>query len=523
MNIDNNIVNGPCIADSFGMIDIAYCLRYAKWPSVGRQWIDRPRLCGWPSESLIHDIVQGGVLLVPIGSKSDSHKDNPFEWRISFSVPEKMLIYSWTHSQIICYALLKLLLKEVIKKNENIDKLFCSYFLKTVIFWLSEELEENVWTPKNLLNCFMLCLKRLIYWITCRYLPNYFIPQHNMIDRRIPGQSRDELLSIFHSLYDMGWRCLMLCDSLKHFSYFEIGLNSRNIPTFYTEFEKAIFPLLGILQDWFFIEEYKLHVCMRRCYIKMKNRKLHFNTRRLYFIIFLYSNSKITKILFKKVFKSNKQNYFQTKQILSHCLINTKTSALSGWVLLGLHFYLTKRNNAALHVLEYAKSLTSLGQLLVSFEFHISIRDMLSNTNREYGFINIFQKIKFKTANVIVLLAKTEDQSFITDELLLRYPADRIISCPPGVLLYYLMFISYHRLNDISRRQDCLHDLMLYVTTESTKFIPTLQYFSLFYLRQAFEIISDTDGVDNCNIMRDTLLETNELMKLATVGMRLKY
>jgi hypothetical protein len=85
------------------------------------------------------------------------------------------------------------------------------------------------------------------------------------------------------------------------------------------------------------------------------------------------------------------------------------------------------------------------------------------------------------------------------------------------------MFISYHRLNDISRRQDCLHDLMLYVTTESTKFIPTLQYFSLFYLRQAFEIISDTDGVDNCNIMRDTLLETNELMKLATVGMRLKY
>jgi hypothetical protein len=87
-----------------------------------------------------------GILLSIILCKSDSHKDNPFEWRISFSVPEKMLIYSWTHSQIICYALLKLLLKEVIKKNEKTDKLFCSYFLKTVIFWLSEELEQNVWT-----------------------------------------------------------------------------------------------------------------------------------------------------------------------------------------------------------------------------------------------------------------------------------------------------------------------------------------------------------------------------------------
>jgi hypothetical protein len=43
--------------------------------------------------------------------------------------------------------------------------------------------------------------------------------------------------------------------------------------------------------------EYKLHVRMRRCCIKLKNRKLHFNTRRLYFIIFLYLNSNITEML----------------------------------------------------------------------------------------------------------------------------------------------------------------------------------------------------------------------------------
>jgi hypothetical protein len=150
----------------------------------------------------------------------------------------------------------------------------------------------------------MLCLKRLIYWTTYRYLPNYFIPQHNMIDRRIPGQSRDELF-LFHSLYDMGWGCIMLCDSLKHFSYSEITLNSRTFPNIYTEFEKVVFPLLGILQGFMLHNEYTLHVCMRRCCIKIKNRKLHFNTRRLYFIIFLYLNSYITETLFNKVFKSN--------------------------------------------------------------------------------------------------------------------------------------------------------------------------------------------------------------------------
>ena len=139
---------------------------------------------------------------------------------------------------------------------------------------------------------------------------------------------------------------------------------------------------------------------------------------------------------------------------------------------------------------------------------------MLSKTNREDGFLNIFQKIKLKTAMTILLSSKTEDQSFITDELLQLNPGNRSIMCPSRVLLYYLMFISCHRLNDISRRQDCLHDLMLYVTTESTKFNPELQVISLCYLRRAFIIISDTDGVYNCNIMLNTLLETTDLKKL---------
>ena len=76
------------------------------------------------------------------------------------------------------------------------------------------------------------------------------------------------------------------------------------------------------------------------------------------------------------------------------------------------------------------------------------------------------------------------------------------------------MFCSYHRLNDISRRQDCLHDLMLYVTTEYPKFSPTDQFSSLLYLRRAFIIISDTDGVYNCNIMIRTLVESTYLKKV---------
>ena len=118
-----------------------------------------------------------------------------------------------------------------------------------------------------------------------------------------------------------------------------------------------------------------------------------------------------------------------------------------------------------------------------------------------------------KTAKVIVL-RETEDQSFFTDELLQLFPGNRDMLSLPGVLLYYLMFIRYHRLNDISRRQDCLHDLMLYVTTESTKFTPALQYVSFMYLRKAFIIISDTKSVYNCDIVLETLIESTYLKKV---------
>ena len=104
----------------------------------------------------------------------------------------------------------------------------------------------------------------------------------------VPGQPRDELLPLFHSLYDMDWGCIMPCDSLKHFSFPEISFNSRTFPTIYTEFEKAVFPLLGILQGFRLDDDFQpIHVCMRCC-IKIKNRKLHFNTRHFHFIIFLY-------------------------------------------------------------------------------------------------------------------------------------------------------------------------------------------------------------------------------------------
>jgi hypothetical protein len=51
----------------------------------------------WPSSELKSKIIDHGILFVPIGCKGSKNED--IEWRLSFSVGEKLLIYSFTHVQ----------------------------------------------------------------------------------------------------------------------------------------------------------------------------------------------------------------------------------------------------------------------------------------------------------------------------------------------------------------------------------------------------------------------------------------
>ncbi|XP_063420577.1 uncharacterized protein LOC134705790 [Mytilus trossulus] len=63
---------------------------------VYESWIYRSR-CTWPDNELTPSIIKYGVLFVPVGFKGSVNDD--LEWRISFSVAERQLIYSFSHTQ----------------------------------------------------------------------------------------------------------------------------------------------------------------------------------------------------------------------------------------------------------------------------------------------------------------------------------------------------------------------------------------------------------------------------------------
>jgi hypothetical protein len=119
------------------------------WPRQAEQWIYRHRPGQWPPDILIDEIVNYGCILVPIGPKEIENND--LLWRISFSMAEKQLSHAMNYTQILCYALLKLSLKNIINTYDQVKGLLCSYFMKTAMFWLSEEIPTNGINSKNLM------------------------------------------------------------------------------------------------------------------------------------------------------------------------------------------------------------------------------------------------------------------------------------------------------------------------------------------------------------------------------------
>ncbi|XP_071126620.1 cyclic GMP-AMP synthase-like receptor 2 [Mytilus edulis] len=212
--ISNSVIHGPCLSDKDGTCDYAICLHCTSWISQASQWITRSNN-SWPSYKVKQSVIKHGVLFVPVGVKG-SPKEN-IEWRISFSVGEKFLINTFTHTQLLCYALLKILLKDVISTYTECEDLLCSYFLKTIMFWISEELPQSIWKPETLTHCFMRCLRRLIYSVDYSVCLHYFIPENNLFENKIEGRARRILLDKLYKLHSYGWRCVFFSDQLSNF------------------------------------------------------------------------------------------------------------------------------------------------------------------------------------------------------------------------------------------------------------------------------------------------------------------
>ncbi|KAL3847039.1 hypothetical protein ACJMK2_017971 [Sinanodonta woodiana] len=182
-NIPYSKVDNP---DENLEIDVAHALQLDQWPVEAKEWITRKRHYNWPPKEVVHKISQQKCHAVPVGDAKSEYCS--LEWRISFLLGERELVWNFNSTQVQCYVILKRLLKKYIEPLAP-DQL-SSYHLKTVIFWLSEEKGMSVWNDENLLQCVLESLNMLKSCIVKGELQHYFHRQRNLLTYKFEDVSK---------------------------------------------------------------------------------------------------------------------------------------------------------------------------------------------------------------------------------------------------------------------------------------------------------------------------------------------
>ncbi|VDH94023.1 Hypothetical predicted protein [Mytilus galloprovincialis] len=158
--------------------------------------------------------------------------------------------------------------------------------------------------------------------------------------------------------------------------------------------------------------------------------------------------------------------YIIQKRYHRHLKDGTKTDAVSGWLLYASFYYVTGQYKVTLRLTDYVLSRCSSDMLLIDL-IHYSEEDMNNYRNNVYSTMTLNEMMRIATvANVHYF----QNSSLIPMELQLEVNDDDIY-IPPTVMSHFLRYMCYHHLDDISNRQQALHDL--YLSVDGTHFVST--------------------------------------------------
>ena len=173
--------------------DSVVALPCSEWPPLAANWIQRQRKSKWIGDELIDSLIMDGCHIVPAAHRLSSA---PYEeWRISFAATEGRIareIISNHQRQV--YVFLKILYNHTLKQSQIIT----SYHLKTIFLYACELQPASRWED-NKGACFFYMLDMLIECVQKKRLPNFFIPENNLIDY-LKDEELDSVLLLLESL-----------------------------------------------------------------------------------------------------------------------------------------------------------------------------------------------------------------------------------------------------------------------------------------------------------------------------------
>lgn len=174
--------------------DVIIALPCLTWPRVAQNWVTRKRPCVWPSKANIEQITGKGIFIIQ-GSHSSSGKPD-VEWKLDFSLAERTLLLSFNS---VSRQVLILLYMIIYNSLHQKPYLISNFHVKTVLFWVMEEIPQSEWTVENLSFCFLTCVDKMIEFISNGNFRHYFIENCNLIDH-LKSSDRKQALKLLKDM-----------------------------------------------------------------------------------------------------------------------------------------------------------------------------------------------------------------------------------------------------------------------------------------------------------------------------------
>ncbi|XP_062572784.1 uncharacterized protein LOC134234753 [Saccostrea cucullata] len=376
------------------------------------------------------------------------------------------------HCQFLCYGVFKIFLK-VINCQPNTSVL-CSYFIKTIVFWVIQNNTSLSWTPENLLTCFWESFKLLIHMVYTGECPNFFIPQNNMFRVKVTGSVQTSLLSQLYGLYSKGISCLLLSEKIRPYLSIAILNKTLRVQTdensiiSTTKLDISLFTELSTFnQEISRIEEFAVYMKQieNMIGIRLKSYEkvsLQCITSEVIRCIAMFLQCRINQ-------NETRNKVFYMTKVITLLRQSCRFGCLSDILYLAMYFYRTRRYEDSLSFLHKAHASMSLPYVM--YHNHVNVEMYRHYMERN----TLGTKMRRAILQDIVIFYQ---YSYI-DELVLEQGMSKkhgmhILQIPPLVMLHMLFILNHHRLGDTVRSQQSLHDLQTLLLYDDGVYVPPI-------------------------------------------------
>ncbi|XP_060552461.1 uncharacterized protein LOC132713802 [Ruditapes philippinarum] len=170
-----------------------------------QHFLERPGVMRWLSSESVRYAASCDCFVVGTSSKIATYPE--IEWRISTSLLERCLMFNLNITQLQCYVLMKIILKNIL--NPHTVNALSSFMCKTVLLHCIENTEQNIWKRDNLFICLSYCLLELNSHLQNENCPHFIISDNNLMAGQFTAEEKRDVLQKLCDIIQSDGRCFL--------------------------------------------------------------------------------------------------------------------------------------------------------------------------------------------------------------------------------------------------------------------------------------------------------------------------